>query len=90
MTKRVFLFVAALTAANLAGGHAGTGAAPAMARSVLGQDPACVAACQATFDAEEQRCRAIDLAGNWRGAVYTPCVSYARYQFNNCVAACPA
>lgn len=89
MSKRV-LFTAALAAATLVGGFGGTGATPAMARSMVVQDPACVASCQATFDAEEQRCRAIDTAGNWRGAVYTPCVAYARYQFDNCVAACPA
>ena len=90
MTGRAFVFAAAFAVASLASVTAHNGATPAAAMTRVAADPACVAACQATFNAEEQRCRQLDLQGGWRGTVYTPCVSYARYVMNNCIAACPA
>ena len=90
MVLRTLLFTATLGLASLAGAGAETGATPAIAMTLAAQDPACVAACQATFEAEDARCFAMDLAGGFRGGFYRPCVSYARYQYHNCVAACPA
>ncbi|GAA0646483.1 hypothetical protein [Brevundimonas lenta] len=90
MTGRVFVFAAAFAVASLVNVTAHNGATPVTAMTRVAANPTCVAACQAAFNAEDQRCRQMDLQGGWRGAVYTPCISYARYVFNNCVAACPA
>ncbi|WP_374515392.1 hypothetical protein [Brevundimonas sp.] len=90
MFTRSLVFAAAFGVATLAGAGGGTGATAAVAMTRIGQDADCVAACQATFEAEDARCFAADLAGGFRGGFYRPCVSYARYQYDNCVAACPA
>jgi hypothetical protein len=88
--KRVLVFAGVFAVVALTGVRGPGGPAPAVAMTRLAQNPSCAAACLATFNAEEQRCRTMDLAGGWRGAVYTPCVGYARHVYNGCVAACPA
>jgi hypothetical protein len=90
MFTRSLLFVAAFGVATLAGAGGETGATAAVAMTRVAQNADCVAACQATFEAEDARCFAADVAGGFRGGFYRPCVSYAQYQYNNCVAACPA
>ena len=90
MFARSLLFAAVVGAAALVGTGGETGAKAAVAMTRVAQDADCVAACQATFEAEDARCFAADLAGGFRGGFYRPCVSYAQYQYNNCVAACPA
>jgi hypothetical protein len=90
MTTKALLFAAVFGVATLGGTGGETGATPAAAMTRVAQDSGCVAACQATFEAEDARCLAMDIASGTRGAFYRPCVSYAQYQYNNCVAACPA
>lgn len=90
MTTKALLFAAVFGAATLISAGGGTGAGPAVAMTRVAQNADCVAACQATFEAEDARCLAMDTAGGFRGGFYRPCVSYAQYQYNNCVAACPA
>lgn len=90
MLKRALFVTAVAAVATVAGTGAGAGGSTAVAMTRLAQDPGCVAACQATFEAEDARCLAVDMAGGFRGGFYRPCVSYAQYQYNACVAACPA
>ena len=90
MTTRALLFATVFGVATFAGAGPEGGATTAVAMTRVAQDANCVAACQATYEAEDARCFAADTAGGFRGGFYRPCVAYAQYQYNNCVAACPA